>query len=151
MWGAVSVERRVCRLQLLLALASTVILWSESRGTHNHILLSQILDSTHLEGQVPVFISRRNMVVLLYPQALVSLFFVIYDSQGYSGGIRTPVHLGAICIPKCVFLYSLRAVPAENTSSNNIPILACVIVATLTCRNLVTALSFIHNVTNFTL
>jgi hypothetical protein len=30
----------VCRLQLLLVLASAVILRSESRGTHDHILLS---------------------------------------------------------------------------------------------------------------
>jgi hypothetical protein len=35
---------RVCRLQLLLALASAVILGSESRGTREHILLSQIRD-----------------------------------------------------------------------------------------------------------
>jgi hypothetical protein len=43
--GALSLTRgRVCRLQLLLALASTVILGSESRGTRDHILLSQIRD-----------------------------------------------------------------------------------------------------------
>jgi hypothetical protein len=35
----------VCRLQLLLALASAVILGSESRRTHDHILLSQTRDS----------------------------------------------------------------------------------------------------------
>jgi hypothetical protein len=35
---------RVCRLQLLLALASAVILGYESRGTRDHILLSQIRD-----------------------------------------------------------------------------------------------------------
>jgi hypothetical protein len=35
---------RVCRLQLLLILASAVILWSESRGTRDHSLLSQIRD-----------------------------------------------------------------------------------------------------------
>jgi hypothetical protein len=35
---------RVCRLQLLLALASAVILGSESRGTSDHILLSQTRD-----------------------------------------------------------------------------------------------------------
>jgi hypothetical protein len=35
---------RVCRLQLLLALASSVILESESRGTRDHISLSQIRD-----------------------------------------------------------------------------------------------------------
>jgi hypothetical protein len=34
----------VCRLQLLLALASAVILGSESRGTRDYILLSQIWD-----------------------------------------------------------------------------------------------------------
>jgi hypothetical protein len=34
----------VCRLQLLLVLASAVILGSESRGTHDHVLLSQIRD-----------------------------------------------------------------------------------------------------------
>jgi hypothetical protein len=41
--GALSLtRRRICRLQLLLALASAVILGSESRGTRYHILLSQI-------------------------------------------------------------------------------------------------------------
>jgi hypothetical protein len=46
-----------CRLQLLLLLASAVILRSDSRGTHDHILLSQIRDSPNLEDQVPLFIS----------------------------------------------------------------------------------------------
>jgi hypothetical protein len=55
----------VCRLQLLLALASAVILGSESRGTRDHILLSQIR---------------------------ASLFVASYDSQGYSGGIRPSLH-----------------------------------------------------------
>jgi hypothetical protein len=41
--GALSLTRgRVCRFQLLLILDSAVILWSESRGTRDHILLSQI-------------------------------------------------------------------------------------------------------------
>jgi hypothetical protein len=41
--GALSLARgRVCRLQLLLALASAVILGSESRGTRYHILLCEI-------------------------------------------------------------------------------------------------------------
>jgi hypothetical protein len=43
--GALSLARgRVCRLQLLLALANAVIFCSESRGTGDHILLSQIRD-----------------------------------------------------------------------------------------------------------
>jgi hypothetical protein len=41
--GALSLTReRVCRLKLLQGLASAVILGSEFRGTHDHILLSQI-------------------------------------------------------------------------------------------------------------
>jgi hypothetical protein len=44
-YGALSLTRgRVCRLQLLLDLASAVILGSEPLGTRNHILLSQIWD-----------------------------------------------------------------------------------------------------------
>jgi hypothetical protein len=52
----------VCRLQLLLVLASAVILRSESRRTHDHILLSQFRDSPNRKNQVPVFISPRNRV-----------------------------------------------------------------------------------------
>jgi hypothetical protein len=40
---------------------------------HDHILLSQTPDSPNLEGQVLVFISHRNRVAQLYPQALGSL------------------------------------------------------------------------------
>jgi hypothetical protein len=82
----------------MLVLASAVILESESRGTHDHdhILLSQIRDSPNLEGQVPIFISSRNRVVQLYPQALGSLFVASYDSQGYGEGIRPHLHTGKI-------------------------------------------------------
>jgi hypothetical protein len=76
-------------------LALAVILGSESRGTHDHILLSQFRDSPNLEGQVPVFISARNRVAQLYPQALCPLFVACYDSQGYGGGIRTRLHTGS--------------------------------------------------------
>jgi hypothetical protein len=78
----------VCRLQLLLALASGVILRSKSRGTSDHILLTQIRDSSNLEGQVPVFISPSYRVAPLYTQALGSLFVASYDSQSWGGGIR---------------------------------------------------------------
>jgi hypothetical protein len=64
--GALSLTRgRACRLQLLLALTSAVILRSESRGICDYILLSQIQDS---------------------------LFVVSYDSQDYDGGIRPRLH-----------------------------------------------------------
>jgi hypothetical protein len=64
----------VCRLQLLLVLASAVIHISESRGTHDHILVPHIRESTNLEGQDSVFISSRNRVAHLYPQVLGSFF-----------------------------------------------------------------------------
>jgi hypothetical protein len=85
----------VCRLQLLLMLASAVILRSHSRGTHDHILLSQIRDSPNVEIQVPVFISPRNRVAQLYPQAMSSLS----DSQGYVGENQnpTPHHGRPVC------------------------------------------------------
>jgi hypothetical protein len=82
---------RVCRLQLQLVLAGAVIIRSESRGTHSHILLSQIRDSPNLKGQVPVFISPRNRMARLYPQALGSLLVSSYDLQGYGGGIPTSI------------------------------------------------------------
>jgi hypothetical protein len=45
MWGSLSLTRgRDCHLQLLLVLASAVILGSDSRGARDHILLSQIRD-----------------------------------------------------------------------------------------------------------
>jgi hypothetical protein len=64
--GALSLTRgQVCRLQLLLALASAVILGSESLETRDHILLSQIRD---------------------FP------FVTSYEPQGYGGGIRPRLH-----------------------------------------------------------
>jgi hypothetical protein len=44
MWGALFEKRTGLSLQLLLAFASAVILESESRGTPDHVLLSQIRD-----------------------------------------------------------------------------------------------------------
>jgi hypothetical protein len=82
----------VSRLQLLLVLANTVILMSESFGTHDHILLSHIRDSPNLEGQVTVFLSPRNRMAWLYPEALGSFFISSYYSQG--GDIRSRLHMG---------------------------------------------------------
>jgi hypothetical protein len=56
------------RAGLSLAFVSAVILGSESLGTHDHILLSQVRDSPSLGGQVPVLISPRNRVAQLYPK-----------------------------------------------------------------------------------
>jgi hypothetical protein len=72
---------------MLLALASSVFLGSESRGTHNHILLSQIRDCPNLESQVPIFIFPRNRVAQLYTRPLGCLF-VALDSQDYGADIE---------------------------------------------------------------
>jgi hypothetical protein len=82
----------VCRLQLLLILASAVILTSESCWTHDHILLSQIRDSPNLEGQVPVFISPQEQGDPVIPPGTGFTFVAFYESQGYGGGIRPCLH-----------------------------------------------------------
>jgi hypothetical protein len=79
----------VCRLQLPLVLASAVILRPESRGTNDHILLSQIRDSPNLEDQVPVFISPRNRVAHLYPKELGSLSVAFTTRRATVEIIRT--------------------------------------------------------------
>jgi hypothetical protein len=56
-----------CRLQFLLALASTVILAFKSRGPHDHVLLSLIRDSLNLEGQVPVIYVPQKQGCLVMP------------------------------------------------------------------------------------
>jgi hypothetical protein len=84
----------VCCLQLLLAFTSVVILGFGPCGTYDHILLSQIWDSPNMGGYVFIFISPRNRMAQLYPWTLGSLFVTSYDSQGYSGGIRTCLHVG---------------------------------------------------------
>jgi hypothetical protein len=85
---------RVCHLQLLLALASIVILESESCGTHDHISLSQIQASSNLEGQVHVFISPSNRVAQLYPEALGSLF------------VTPPMTCGSLCVPFALIIWA---------------------------------------------
>jgi hypothetical protein len=86
------VRRLVCNLLLLLGLANRVPLGSESRGTQEHILLSQFFILPNLEIKVLVFISRRSRVAQLYPQALGSLFIASYDLQSYGGGSPTLLH-----------------------------------------------------------
>jgi hypothetical protein len=78
----------VCRLQLLLALASAVILGSESRGTHEHILLSQI------RGPGPHICIPQEQGGPFMPPGTGFLFVASYDSHGYGGGIRTRLHTG---------------------------------------------------------
>jgi hypothetical protein len=54
-------RERVCRLQLLLILASSVIRGSQSRVTRDHILLSQIRDSPKPGGPSPrIYMSQEQ-------------------------------------------------------------------------------------------
>jgi hypothetical protein len=90
MWDA------LCLLQLLLALASSVILKSESHGTPQHVGLSQIRDCLQIGGPGPrvhVY-AIQEQGDLLYLQALGSLFVFSYDSQCYGGNIITRLHMG---------------------------------------------------------
>jgi hypothetical protein len=45
-------------------------------------------------GQFPAFISPRNRVAQLYPQALGSILVTSYNLQGYGGGIVTCLPTG---------------------------------------------------------
>jgi hypothetical protein len=121
----------VYRLQLLLSLPSAIILGSETRGTHDHILLSQIWDSPNLEGEVLVFISPRNRVAQLNPRALGSLPVASYDSQGYGGGIRTRLLRGSITTFELLVLFIK---PGTDHIENISSIIACVVFAgEITC------------------
>jgi hypothetical protein len=58
----------VCHLKLLLVLASAVILRSEFRGTHDHILLSQIRDAPQPWGPGPrIYIPQEQGGPVIFP------------------------------------------------------------------------------------
>jgi hypothetical protein len=94
-YGASSMTRgRVCRLQLLAVLASTVTLRSQSCWTHDHILLSQILDFPNLEGLVPIFISSgtgwpsftpRHWVPFSLPPTTQRVTVKVFESASTQG------------------------------------------------------------------
>jgi hypothetical protein len=75
----------VCPLQLLLVLASAVILVSQSLGARDHILLSQIRDFPQRRGPGPHIYIPQEQGGPVYPQELGSFFVASYDSQGCDG------------------------------------------------------------------
>jgi hypothetical protein len=82
--GVLSLKRKqACCSQLLLVLVSAVILGSESCGTRDQILLSQIKDSLNLEGQVPVFTSPsytpRHWVPFSSPRTVRRATVEVFD------------------------------------------------------------------------
>jgi hypothetical protein len=103
MWGALSDDRK--------GLPFTIVAGPRQRS-HSRVRVPRdswpyftVSDSRlpNLEGQVPVFISPRNRVAPLYPQALGSLFVTSYDSLSY-GGVSEPAstrneRLEGRCLP----------------------------------------------------
>jgi hypothetical protein len=77
-------------LRLCLPSGLAVILRSESVGTHDHILLSQIRDSPNLEGQVPAFISPRNRVGPVIPPGTGFPFLRLLRPAGLRWKYSTP-------------------------------------------------------------
>jgi hypothetical protein len=67
MWGALSDERTGVPFTIAAGFDSAVIRGAETRGTHYHMLLSQMWESPNFEGQVPVFIFPRKRVTQLDP------------------------------------------------------------------------------------
>jgi hypothetical protein len=94
-------RERVCRLQLLLVLASAVILGSKSREARDHILLSQIRNSPNLEDQFLVFISPRNRVAKLYPQALLAVAVPRHIVSARTAQ-KTPIASAVVLLHACL-------------------------------------------------
>jgi hypothetical protein len=110
----------ICRLQLLLVLASTVILGSESPGTHDHILLSQIRNSPNLEGQVPYLYppgTRRPSYIPRHWVPFRRLLRFVGPLRRYSN----PPSYGILPAVSCLrsSLYSLGADPQKTPSLND--------------------------------
>jgi hypothetical protein len=129
MWGALLMRGRLCRLQLLLVLASAVILGSESRGTHDQILLPQILDSPSLEDQA----------LYLYPPGTGwPLHRVTFSSPHTTRMATVEVFEPASTWGSSHFYHYISSIRydmdcIESTASNSSSIVGCVFVAMVTC------------------
>jgi hypothetical protein len=140
----------IYRLQLLLALASAVILGSESRRTHDRTLLSQIRDCPNLDSQVPITgwpsYTPRHWVHFGCLLRLAGLRWKYSNPPPH--GVFPSVSSDSAGLGSS--LYSLGSVPTENTASWQFPccyigvfnsplyrngssILACVFISAGTC------------------
>jgi hypothetical protein len=109
----------VCLFQLLLVLASAVILRSESHGTHDHILLSQIQDSPNLEGKVPAFIPPRKRVPGYTPRQWVPFSsspmtrraaLEVFE-PAFTRVSSHSVNCGYVCMCVYIYIYIYLAAP----------------------------------------
>jgi hypothetical protein len=85
-------------------LASAVILGSESLGTHDHILLSQIRDPPQPGGIAPR---------IYIPQAQGRLSVASYDPQDYGGGILIS-NIAYMCTMKHLESHSTGLISMET-------------------------------------
>jgi hypothetical protein len=102
--GAPSLTRgRMCRLQLLLVLASAVIVVFKSRGTHDCIFLSQIRESPQPGGRGPLIYIPRERSGPVIVQVRVTLRRAVYrhsvlgnvplDAPGHHFYIRIYIYI----------------------------------------------------------
>jgi hypothetical protein len=114
MWGALSDQRTGLSFTIATCIGQRSHSWVwVPRDAWSYLALS---DSRHPQPGGPsqrIYIPPRNRVGRLYPQALGSLSVACYDSQCYSGGIRTHLHAG-----NCSFFISN---PVYNSTSIVVP------------------------------
>jgi hypothetical protein len=104
---ALSLTRgRVYNLLSLLVLASAVPLGSESRGTQDHISLSQFLRLPQPGGPVPRIYIPQEQGDPDIPPGTGFPFRRLYDSQGYGGGILSHLHTGKCDCRKLERIYT---------------------------------------------
>jgi hypothetical protein len=110
---------QVCRLSLLLALASAVTLGSESRGTHDHILLTQIQDSPQPGGPGHrIYIPQEQGCPVIPPGTGFTFRRLLRLTRLWSRYSNPPPYGYSVSV------YSLWADPTKNTASNRSYIVA---------------------------
>jgi hypothetical protein len=125
-YGAFSLTSgRVCYLQLLLAVTSTVILRSKSCGTHDHILLSQIQDSPNLED---IYIPQELGGPVIAPGTGFPLRCLLWLAGLQWRYLNLPLH-GHWIMSSLFLLYILRADLVENAVSNSSSLVVCISIA----------------------
>jgi hypothetical protein len=105
---------RVCRSQMLLGLASAVMLVSESRGTQYHILFSQIKDSPEPGGP-----GSRICIPQEQGGPVIPLL-------GYGEGIRTRLQPGEP-LTNSTSLYSLDMDRTKTQFTSAVLLHACLL------------------------